>query len=144
MTRNSSTDLYKTKQMWMSLILNLPFPPFIYAQSLLFNKKCLQELKRNNWKILTWPHLNKGNKHLAYLLCHLPVNWVFTMESNLFSFMARILTAFTWPPVYTEVVPMGRANHHLFYFLMQKSKLSRPCQNEVIFCNLCTWKVAAS
>ena len=64
--------------------------------------------------------MKKGNKHLADFLCHLPVNWVFTVKSNLFSFVARIVTAFTWPPLYAEVVPMGRANHHLFYFSCER------------------------
>ena len=30
---------------------------------------------------------------------------------------------------YTETVPIGKANHHLFYLFMRTIKLSRPCQN---------------
>ena len=63
---------------------------------------------------------------------HLPVNCFFTVKGNLFSFMARIriptfLRGHQYS--YTETVPIGKENHHLFYLLMQTIKLSRPRQN---------------
>ena len=95
-------------------------------------KKCLQELKLNNWKYLrdpTWTRVTNISR-ISCAICQLIgfLQW-------------RAIFFPSWPGYwqllrgrqYTEVVPMGRANHHLFYFLMRKIKLSRPCQNEVIF-----------
>ena len=54
---------------------------------------------------------------------HLPVNWFFTVNGNLFSFMARIGI----PTVlrghqynYTETAPIGKANQHLFTYSCER------------------------
>ena len=52
---------------------------------------------------------------------HLPVNWFFTVKGNLFSFMARLRIATVlrgYQYNYTETVPIGKANQHLFYLFM--------------------------
>ena len=52
---------------------------------------------------------------------HLPVDWFFTVKDNLFSLMARIRIATVlsgYQYNYTETVPIGKANHHLFYLFM--------------------------
>ena len=52
---------------------------------------------------------------------HLPVNWFFTVKGNLFSLMARIRIATVlrgYQYNYIETVPIGKANHHLFYLFM--------------------------
>ena len=51
---------------------------------------------------------------------HLPVNCFFTAKGNLFSFMARIRIATVlrgYQYDYTETVPIGKANHHLFLLI---------------------------
>ena len=126
-TRDSSDYLtYKTEQN-----LNFPFILFPSMPNQFFDKKEKgQELKQNNWKYLldlTRTRVTKISR-ISWMR-HLPVNWLFTVKGNLFSFMARIRI----PTVlrghqynYTETVPIGKANHHLFYLFMRTIKLSLP------------------
>ena len=83
-----------------------------------FFNKIRTGVKTEQLKILTWPH-RSSRGFLECAICQLIV--FFTVKGNLFSFMARIRI----PTVlrghqynYTETVPIGKANHHLFYLFM--------------------------
>ena len=56
-------------------------------------------------------------------MLHLPVNW-FLQWSEYFFLHGHQYN-------YTETVPMGKANHHLFYLFMRTIKLCRPCHTFV-------------
>ena len=55
-----------------------------------------------------------------------PVNWFFYSEGQSIFLHSQDTDSFTWPPVYTETVPMGKANHHLFYLFMRTIKPNFP------------------
>ena len=108
---------WRTKGSKIWIFLFILFPIYLCPTSSLIKKKG-QELKQNNWKYLrdlTRTRVTKISR-ISWVR-HFPVNWFFTVEGNLFSFMARIRI----PTVlrghqynYTETVPIGKENHHLF------------------------------
>ena len=122
----------KRSKIWIFLTLNLSFfPIYLYPNTSLIKKKRTGVKRQSNWKYLrdfTWTRVTKISR-ISWMR-HLPVNWFFTVKGNLFSFIARIPTVLRGRQYnYTETVPIGKANRHLFHLFMRTIKLSCPRQN---------------
>ena len=118
MTRDSSDYLTcKTKRNSYFPFLSF-FPIYLCPTTSLIKRG--QELKQ---KILTWPGMNKAGKQNSrgFLECAICQLIGFSHWRAIFPFMAwiRIATVLRGHQYnYTETVPIGKANHHLFYLFM--------------------------
>ena len=109
----------KRSKIWIFLFILFPH---LFMPSHFLNKKQGQELKQNNWKYLrdlTWTRPVK--KTLVDFLNASFASSFFFFFYNLFSLMARIRIATVlrgYQYNYIETVPIGKANHHLFYLFI--------------------------